>query len=408
MFRSIIFISSITFAAGALSSRAEVFTLESAVAQSLKGNPDLAAARLSISEAKGRLLQSGRLANPELEGEWKPNVRAREVSFGMGFVQRFPLSNRLRLEKLITQAEVSAAEAEVKFAETKVATAVRLLGVKLLCLEESRRLKEKQIANSNALARAAADLAKKAEGPESAAAQFELEAQQLLLELLQLEAEKASLLGELRPLLGLEPEQTISIGGTLPDVVLPVSAEVDLARRADYQAAQARVEAAKQGVGVAEANKWADADFGLTAEYSRLDDAGLGLEKETTVGLKFSLPLPWWNKNEGAIKAAEAAVQRSQKEAAAVALHGRTEAAAALSEMRTASRIHTQTTEILLPKASEIEESLNRFYKQAQPGAQLSDVLRAREKRLGLEQACLDALRSFHLARIRFEAARGH
>ena len=54
-----------------------------------------------------------------------------------------------------------------------------------------------------------------------------------------------------------------------------------------------------------------------------------------------------------------------------------------------------------------IEEKLNGFYKQAQPGAQLSDVLRAREKRLALEQARLDALRSYHLARIRYAAAAG-
>jgi hypothetical protein len=48
------------------------------------------------------------------------------------------------------------------------------------------------------------------------------------------------------------------------------------------------------------------------------------------------------------------------------------------------------------------------FYKQAQPGTQLTDVLRSREKRLAIEQASLDALRTYHLARIRFNAALGH
>ena len=75
--------------------------------------------------------------------------------------------------------------------------------------------------------------------------------------------------------------------------------------------------------------------------------------------------------------------------------------------MKAASRIADETTNILIPKAREIEDKISTFYKQAQPGSQLSDVLRSREKRLALEQAKLDALRAYHLARIRFNAAMG-
>ncbi len=80
--------------------RAESFTLESAVAYARKNNADLAAARFSIDEASARLLQAGRLSNPEVESELTPNVRGREYTFGIGFSQKFPLTNRLRLEPL--------------------------------------------------------------------------------------------------------------------------------------------------------------------------------------------------------------------------------------------------------------------------------------------------------------------
>jgi hypothetical protein len=50
----------------ALASRAERFTLDSAVTHAIDNNPELAAARLSVDEAKARLLHAGRLSNPDL------------------------------------------------------------------------------------------------------------------------------------------------------------------------------------------------------------------------------------------------------------------------------------------------------------------------------------------------------
>ena len=386
---------------------AQTFTLESAVSHALKNNPELAAARFSIEEAQGRLLQSGRRSNPELESDLKPSVRGREFTFGVGFVQKFPLTNRLRLEKAVSQAELAAAESEIRAAEWRLAAAVRTVGGKYLSLQQSRALKERLIANSRELANSAADLAKRAEGSEAEAAQFELEAQQIELELLQIESEKAVLAGELRPLLGISSAETVGIKGELPGISLPEGAAVDVSQRADYQTAQAKAEAARQGIDLARANRWEDLSVGLSAEVGRAEDAPEGLETEGFIGLRFSLPLPLWNKNEGRIKEAEAAAARTRKEVDAVALQVRAEAAAALGEMKAAARIVDETGNALLPKAQSIEDKLAKFYKEAQPGTQLSDVLRAREKRLALEQAKLDALRTYHLARIRFAAATG-
>lgn len=386
---------------------AERFTLESAVPYALKHNAELAAARFSIDEARGRLLGAGRLANPELETELRPNVRGREISFGVGFVQKFPLTNRLRLEKAVSQAELATAEAEVRAAELKLSNAVRVAGVKLLSLKGSRALKEKQIANSKELAASATKIAAQAEGSGLDASLFELEAQQLALELLQLDGDRATLEGELRPLLGLSVAEELDLTGELPEVTVPKSVTPDVQGRPDYQAAQSRLDAAQKGVLLAKANKWADAGISIGAELERAQDAPDGLQNDGFVGIKFSLPLPFWNKNEGKIKEAQATAARAEKEAEALAANIRSEAAAALAEMKAARRIADETANTLLPKAREIEEKIAGFYKQAQPGTQLSDVLRSREKRLALEQAKLDALRSYHLARIRFNAAMG-
>lgn len=403
MFRSIFLFLYLT-----LSVQGARFTLESAVQHALSHNPELAAARFSIAEAQGRLLQSGRRTNPELESDLRPHLRGREISYGIGFMQKFPLTNRLRLEKAVSAAGVTLAEAEVRAAELKLATAVRTVGVKWLSLDGSKALKEKMIANSRELAASAAKIAAQAEGSGLEATQFELEAQQLALDLLQLDATRAALEGEARPLLGVPVTESVEFTGSLPEPAEPADASSNVSHRADYQAALARLEAARQNVALSKAHKWEDAGVGLSASVDRTEDAPDGLQTDGFIGIKFSLPLPFWNKNEGKIKEAEATVSRTEMEAEAVAAQARAEGAAALGEMKAALRIVQETNGKLLPKAREIEEKIAAFYKQAQPGTQLTDVLRSREKRLAIEQASLDALRTYHLARIRFNAALGH
>ena len=63
----------------------------------------------------------------------------------------------------------------------------------------------------------------------------------------------------------------------------------------------------------------------------------------------------------------------------------------------------TKTT--LLPLMLEQTDRLEKAYQSAQ--TDLITLLRAREQRLQMEAAVLDAARDFHLARIRYEAATG-
>ena len=392
----------LAFTAGGL--RAETLTIEGAVARALRSNPDLAAARWSIEEARGRHIQSGRLPNPELESGLKPNVRGREFSFSAGFVQKIPVTKRLHLERAISQAQLAQAEAEVLDAGRLLSAQVRTTAVKMLALQERKALKEKQRANSLTLAEEAERNAKKAEGSALEAAQFGLEAQQLSLDLLQADAERAALAGELRPLLGLGAATNVAITGELP-ALSAVSRGASPARRADYKAAQAKESAARTGIDLARAGKWDDASYGLAAEFERAEDAPNGLENDGFIGFKFSIPLPFWNKNEGKVHEAIASAAKADQEKQALAMRIRSEAAAAQQEMAAAARIIAQTSGPLLKQALALEEQ---FLKAKADGqATLSDVLRSREKHYAIEGARLNALRDWHLARVRLLAAQG-
>ena len=220
-------------------------------------------------------------------------------------------------------------------------------------------------------------------------------------------SEKAGLTGEVSPLLGLSGTEAVGFTGSLPEPASAAGSSADLAARGEYQAAQAKIEVANREIALARAEKWEDIGVGLTAQVERSEDAPEGLKTEGFVGVKFSLPLPWWNKNEGKIQAAEAGAKKAEKEAESVANQIRSDVQATAAEMAAARRIVDETASRLLPKAKQIEDVILGYYRQAQPGTQLADVLRARDRRLAPEPARLDALKTYHLACVRHQAALG-
>jgi outer membrane protein, heavy metal efflux system len=368
-------------------------------------NPALAAARFRIEEARGRLTQSGRLSNPELEFEFRHTPDFREGAFGISFMQKFPITNRLRLEKAISRAELAAAEAEVRDAERKLRATVEVAAIKIVALEQQRILRDKQLVNSREAAQATVKRAAVGEASTVDAAQFELEARQLETERLQLNVERATLVGELRPLLGLRVNDTLSMTGDLavPDR-LP-SSRPNVADRPDVVAAHHAAEAAEQAVKLAIKNKWEDFGAGLIAEAERSEDEPEGLTNEAMVGFRFSLPLPFWNKNEGRIQESRAAAQRARKETEARVVEAQGEAIGARGEMAALASVIADMDDHLLPKARELETQLRQVYAAGQ--GTLTEVLRTTERRLTLESRRLDALRDYHLARVRYAAAVG-
>jgi cobalt-zinc-cadmium efflux system outer membrane protein len=62
-------------------------SLPDTAAYTRRHNPELAAARLRIDEARGRLLGSGRRANPEFGVDFKHDSRFEEGTVGVSFDQ---------------------------------------------------------------------------------------------------------------------------------------------------------------------------------------------------------------------------------------------------------------------------------------------------------------------------------
>jgi outer membrane protein, heavy metal efflux system len=402
MLRFSIFISSIVTAATA---SAVTLTLERAADYALAHNPSLAAAQLRIKEARGRVLGAGRLTNPELEVEFSQNVRMPERAFGVTFMQRFPITARLRLEKAVSQAQLAAAEAEVRDVARKLAAEVRTLAVKLVALRAQRDLREQQIANSREQREFVIKRVQAGEASALDATQLDLEARQLEVEQLVLETTRAALIGELRGLLGVAANEPVEIRGSLAAPGALPGKGTTAQSRADLEAARHSAEAARQAVGLAKARKWEDVGAGITASGERMEDAPEGFSNDYFLGVKFSLPLPLWNRNEGQIAEAAAAAERASKEADAMAFNIRSEIEGARAEIAALAKLVAEMDGVLLPKAAEVEDQLRNSYGTGQTA--LTEVLRARARRIELAQRRLDAIRDYQLARVRYEAALG-
>jgi cobalt-zinc-cadmium efflux system outer membrane protein len=176
-------------------------------------------------------------------------------------------------------------------------------------------------------------------------------------------------------------------------------------QRADYQLSRLAEDTARTEIDLAKSRKWDDLTAGIMWEGERMEDAPNGLDNSGFIGLRLSLPLPFWNRNEGEIAEKTASAQRAALETKA--LHSRiaNEAQAARNEMAAFASLARETREKLLPLVIEQTSKLEKAYKTGQ--ADLLTVLRAREQQLQLETATLEATRDFHLARIRYEAALG-
>ena len=377
-------------------------TQDGAVAYALKHNPALASARLGIEEARGRLQQSGRLSNPELEFEWNRNTRSTESAARWTLLQRFPLTGRLRHEKAVSRAQFAAAEFEVRDAARKLAVDVRVLAVKLVALQAQSELRSNQTANLREVSAFLRKAAETGEGALTDALQVELEARQIEIDKLQIAADEAVLLGEFRHLLGSPPSESVAVIGKLaaPSEAPPAG---EFTQRPDVLAAQARVDAARFSVQEQHSRRIDDIGAGLTFSQERIVDDPNPMQTDRTIGFRVTLPLPLWNNNAGRVHEASAAVTRAEREASAVRLSAGNETEAARQAMEAYSKILSALDASALPQATQLEEQLRASHVSGQ--TPLIEVLRTRSRRLELQRQRLDVLRDYHLARIRCNAA---
>jgi outer membrane protein, heavy metal efflux system len=383
---------------------ARALTLQEIPARVIAGHPSLKAAKLAVAEAQARHLAAGRLSNPTTGLQFQNQSRVSPGVVEVSVDQSFPITRRLKLEKKLTAQLVTAAELEVRDATRKFIAEAQALAVQMLALQRQHELRKEQMALATKLAEFVKGRAAAGELSALDAAQAHVDAQRLVIETRRIETESVSLLGALKPLLGIAPAAELTLTGDLPAPAMPCN-ETSWKQRPDYQLAQARIAVAHTDTDLAKSRKWQDVSAGLfTAREWQLTTPN-HTQGTGYVGFRVSLALPFWNKNEGEIAEKIASAERARLESEALSKLIASESDTARKEMQSHAALAKETRDTLLPLIIEQTTKLEKAYETGQ--AELITVLRARDQRVQLEAIALDAERDFHLARIRYEAAIG-
>ena len=291
---------------------------EALVASALSKNPEIRFYEAEIEAARGGRVSAGQLANPDFNVE-TGLMRVHDVDgtrLGDGLVWRasiaqvFDFPGRLALRKAIADRDIALAELGLNQFKAQLANEVRARcgEIQLLARKENAARSV-----STRLAALVEVLVQRDPGTVSAL----LERRILEASLLSSEravTDAAKLLREasasLAVLCGLSPEETFDLSGALADfpVVPDLAAMKQQAAQTNFALQQQRLQIARQGlqVDLTKSERWGDITFG---PYMAGQQPG---GRQLEGGVVFSIPLPLWNRNKGAITAETARQQQAE------------------------------------------------------------------------------------------------
>ena len=380
------------------------FTPESAVAVALENNLDLVAGRFAIRQAEGRLKQAGLWSNPDWETGYAPDTafdNAGEYNFSTGFKQRFPITGRLGKAKAVARVDVALALAEVRNQERLLAGEVLGLGRGLLVTQEKLKA---NLGLQQTLQKIIEVSEKRLKVAEVSAADVnvaKLEWQKLTLAQAGLLNQQEIASTTINRLLGREPKTPLQISGAVSaefdtNPIVEISQQAQ-AHRPDRQLAALGIDRAASEIKLARAEKWEDWTVGF--DYSRSVskfDAPIGTKTDNFLGVGVSIPLPFWNQNQGQVSEAQATRQRAVAELDALDLRIHAETQTTEDQMRRLLGILHQYRDESIKLAEENVVLLQKGYGDGL--VNITAVIQAQQQLTDLRQSYLEALGGFEQA----------
>jgi len=367
--------------------------LSESVKIALKENNNLQAATLNIDAAKGKLLQAGKWPNPELDGGIAKSDLSRS-RFEASFLQAFPLGGRIRKQKEVARVDVASAQLEVAdykiglVAEVKNRFLNGLYNLELITLHQKLKaiktsiLEYVKIRIENGSA-TAFDLA---------VAEKDLFATESTLTTLQGNFESSAL--SLLPLLGSNADATELAGNLRTEIaklesIRDLSLETVLGRRPDYKLLEINVDRLEQEKALAKAEVFGDVRAGIFVEQEK----GGRESDETFVGFKFSIPLPFWNRNEGKILEKKAQIAKGLKNLANKKLEIKSELKIAQNNRARTKTLCAKYQDQLIQKTEVAHKFAMTEYQSG--AAPIDRLMQANEALASAHTMYLDCLKSY-------------
>jgi len=323
------------------------------VQTALAQNKGLQAAREQLRQAEARLKQAGLRPNPSLDLSSSTDVvfaNEGENGFAVMLSQPFELGGKRGKRIRVAEAEVDLAKAEIAAAERQLMGQLKTAylraaetSARLNFLERTRGLNRQMVQVMTV--RLEAGDASRLDSHLLQAESNRLEAQRL-----QAEGQLTQEMFEIRKLAGISPNEPL----LLPPLAVPVRAtaletEADLIEaafrnRPDLQAVRLREALANAGVTLARAqvapNIIGSVRYAREPNVSRFATATQpqGFVKDSVLDFGVSIPLPFWNREQGNIREAASKVTQGTAEREALENSIRVEVIAAVRRYQSAMR----------------------------------------------------------------------
>ncbi len=374
---------------------ADGLTEDDAVKIALLNNGRVRARFERLGVARADLVRAGLLSNPVFSGNAKFFEDGREIELELveSFVELFFVP----LRKSVAAADLREREAEVKRAVVALAFDVRRAFVDVRAAQDSEQVRRRMLV----AAESARDLMEQLHRAGNVT-DPELTAEVVALGSARLDAADAIADArlareELNLLLGLwgaDTEWTIS--GRLAELP-PQDAGLDdvegraVGRSLAIAADRARAESAAQR-----------GNLGSWEPYLRSAEVGVAAKQESAAGWGFGpafrIPLPFFDRGQAAIAAAEAELRAALNDVAASAVETRAAARAFRERVLSSAERARFLREAQLPSAARLVRETLQNYNAMQIGA--FDVLSAKRRELDVEAEHVSALRELAVARL--------
>lgn len=372
------------------------FTVEQAVSLASKENQGLKAARHVVEQAEGRLKQAGLWPNIEIEiavDSDKTFSNEGEYETTTGFSQKFPISGRLSKAEEIARVDVAMALAEVADKERLLKGEVRTKAREILILTEKLEVNKDLQRSISELIDVLQKRFRVGEVSETTLNMEKFEFQKLELFNNRLRAELLSAQTALNVLLGREPAYQISIesdrSGSSAEFDLASIAKEAWLRRPDRQLVALSVDKSSAETALAKAQRWEDWKIGFGYSKGKsIYDQPIGNQDDQFLGVSLSVPLPFWNNNEGRILETKAANAQAQAELSALELRIKQEVLSAQLKLQQLAEVVQTYQTRSIPLAEKNIALLKRSYTDGLIGA--TDLIQGLHQLVEIKTLYLD------------------
>ncbi len=367
-------------------------SFEGAVQNALLNNRELRAARYAVEQARGRLVQSGRWANPEIQASGMSDFafgNKGEAAFSVRIYQIFPVTSRLALSRQIGRLDVERAQREIRNHERLLIERVQTQYIRSVAAQD-RAEKWKEISQQQWEMEAAAT--RRIEAGQGSPSELALAASAIATawnNQSETEIAAASDLIELKTLLGYPAEHPLRLTDTVSGIIDKLRAltgdRPKVLYRPDADLLLLEADRAELEIRLARAEAWEGIRIGVEYTNDRGVDAPEGLGTDQFLGVSISVPLPFWNSNQGTVAEKQALRNEMQGRLNALRLELGNDLAKAIQQVdrlqQRASEVQSRGVDVTRKAVEELSKGF------AEGRVDLRDLLTVRSQLAELELA---------------------